>query len=72
MSRQETFSQRQSRLAREENQGKRKGCFHDKEHWCGNCINFGTVVDLRSKGLGQGHIIGNVSIDLSSLPDKEP
>lgn len=60
----ETFRQKQSRKDREENKRK-KGCFHDADHWCGNCINFGIEVDWRKEGLGRGHIITNIPLDLS-------
>ena len=57
----ESFSECQSRKARQENQRiKNGGCDHDSEHWCGNCINFGVEVDWRKEGLGRGHIISNV------------
>jgi len=60
----ESYSARQSRKAREENQRiKHGGCNHDSEHWCGRCINIGTEVDWREYGLGKGHIISNLPIN---------
>lgn len=34
-------------------------CNHPQDYWCQNCVFKGKYADLRSHGLGHGHIISN-------------
>ena len=43
-------------------ENKKPWCFHDKDHWCTNCIAIGQRVDARGVGLGQGTVFSNVKI----------
>lgn len=42
----------------------RNECDHTEEYWCEKCVNGGVIVDWRKEGLGRGHIISNIPLDL--------